>query len=104
MRRIYRLVLVLLLAVVLIKTAWVLLALPGTAHAQTRDVTSRLSYLVKRQLEPEFFETHTLNPGGIFAGEWRLVSLSMTAAALVNQSFAEPTQRAQNAASVDALI
>jgi hypothetical protein len=78
------------------------------AGADRDEVEARLAYLVERQEDPGFVDDTMLSPGGIFASEWRLVSLSMTAAALVNVTFAqasaEPSRRAAAAVAVDRLL
>jgi hypothetical protein len=69
------------------------------------DVDGRVAYLLHR-LAADDAAAQMVAPGsdGRYRGEWYLVSLSMTAAAVTNQAFAHPERRAAAAAAVAALV
>jgi hypothetical protein len=103
-----RRILVMLALLGVAKVVWVAGCRPTGAAAlaggDRDEVDARLRYLVERQEDPRFIDDLMLSPGGIYASEWRLVSLSMTAAALTNVAFADPSRREASAASSDRLL
>ncbi len=72
--------------------------------AQQPDILARREHLLARTLSPTYFDDHSLTPGGIYAAEWQLVTLSMTAAALTNIAFSHPSTRAQARSACRQLI
>ncbi len=75
-----------------VKSVWVMACAPS-GPMDHGDIVERRDYLLGRTLSPTFSDDHMVAPAGIFASEWRLVSLSMTAAAVANIAFAHPERR-----------
>ena len=98
----------LILALLLLKGLWLAFARTGgeasLAGADRADLVGRLGHLEGRLLDPAFFDEAIASPGGIFEGEWRLVSLSMTAAAATNLAQLDLLDRTRAVALVDALV
>ncbi len=83
------------------KAAWVWRATPASA---LDGALSRRDHLLSRVLSPTYADDHALTPGGIYASEWQLVTLSMTAAALANLAFAMPETRAEHLAACITIV
>jgi hypothetical protein len=110
-RRAARKVAIVLSAIVAIKLAWFWVYRPGAddlaaggARVQT-DIRARHAYLVDRLLSSSDGGRDALAPGdAVFAGEWALVTLSMTAAATASLVWDDPGGRPGAAATLAALI
>jgi hypothetical protein len=80
------------LAFLMVKSLWVLSCAPASS-VEEQDIEERRDHLVARTTSPTYFDDHALTPSGIYASEWQLVTLSMTAAALVNLAHADPSSQ-----------
>ena len=72
-----------------LKVMWVAACAP-TASVDRDDVDARQRHLIGRTLSPSFETDHIVAPGGVYGSEWRLVALSMTAAAVTNLAYLDP--------------
>lgn len=93
------------LVVVLVKVVWFTSCAPTGVSSQDRhELLARRDHLLERTRSASFVDDPQLTPGGIFASEWKLVSLSMTAGALANLAQTWPELRAEHAVACAQLI
>jgi hypothetical protein len=90
-------------ALFLAKSLWVAGYAPDGA-SERDDVLARREHLLARTLSPSYADDNSLTPGGLYASEWQLVTLSMTALALTNIAFEQPETRAEALNACETLV
>lgn len=92
-----------LLALLALKGGWVAACTPDVGDS-SGDLLARRDHLLSRTQSATYDSDHQLVPGGVFSAEWKLVTLSMTAAALTNLSFQLPETRLRHRPACDGLL
>lgn len=93
------------LVLMMTKVVWFTRCAPtGTMAEDREELLARRDHLLERTQSASFVDDHQLTPGGIFASEWQLVSLSMTASALANLAQTWPDLRTEHATACGRLV